>query len=233
MPEMSSLPDNYTALVIGSSGGIGSAIQQTLSADPRCNELICMSRSKDGLDITEEASLVSCVQKIASKKIHLLICATGALTINGVGPEKTIRQLDPDAMTAQFRINAIGPALVMKHFLPLVDREKRGICAFLSARVGSIGDNRLGGWISYRSSKAALNQIIRTASIEFKRTHPDAVLVGVHPGTVETSLSEPFSRGRERMRPDDAAKMILEALNAVASTQTGSFIAYDGSSIEW
>lgn len=136
-------------------------------------------------------------------------------------------------MTAQFRLNAIGPALVMKHFLPLVDREKRGICAFLSARVGSIGDNRLGGWISYRSSKAALNQIIRTASIEFKRTHPDAVLVGVHPGTVETSLSEPFSRGRERIRPDDAAKMILEALNAVASTQTGSFIAYDGSSIAW
>ncbi|MBW6424198.1 SDR family NAD(P)-dependent oxidoreductase [Rhizobium sp. XQZ8] len=230
---MSSLPQGYVALLIGASGGIGSAMKRILRNDPRCGDLTALSRRDDGLDITEEASVTAFAEKLRGKKFHLLVCATGALTIDGVGPEKTIRQLDPDVMAAQFRLNAIGPALLMKHFLPLLHREERTISAFLSARVGSIGDNRLGGWISYRSSKAALNQIIRTASIEFKRTHPNAVLVGIHPGTVETGLSEPFSRGRERMRPEDAASRMMETLDALSNAQTGSFVAYDGSSIEW
>jgi NAD(P)-dependent dehydrogenase (short-subunit alcohol dehydrogenase family) len=233
MPEMSSLPDEYNALLIGASGGIGSAMRKILIEDSRCRELVALSRRHDGLDITDEDSVAMHSRELAHRKFHLLICATGALTINGIGPEKALRQLDPQAMAAQFRLNAIGPALVMKHFLPLLDRKTRAICAFLSARVASISDNRLGGWISYRSSKAALNQIIRTASIELRRTHPEAVLVAIHPGTVETDLSEPFSRGHDRMRPPDAASRMLATLDMVTSDQSGSFIAYDGSSIEW
>ncbi|MDW5317081.1 SDR family NAD(P)-dependent oxidoreductase [Rhizobium sp. PL01] len=233
MPDMSSLPDRYSVLLIGASGGIGSALRQILANDRRCGELVALSRKNDGLDITDEAAVVRSRERLAAKRFHLMICATGALTIDGIGPEKALRQLDPDVMAAQFRLNAIGPALVMKHFLPLLDRSTRTISAFLSARVGSIGDNRLGGWISYRSSKAALNQIIRTASIELQRTHPGAILVGIHPGTVETGLSEPFSRGHDRMSPQDAASRMLNTLNAVNADESGTFIAYDGSPILW
>lgn len=233
MQEMSSLPDGYNALLIGASGGIGSAMRKLLEEDRRCRELVALSRKHDGLDITEENSVAMHSEKLLNKNFHLLICATGALTIDGIGPEKALQQLDPNAMAAQFRLNAIGPALLMKHFLPLLDRKTHAISAFLSARVGSIGDNRLGGWISYRSSKAALNQIIRTASIELRRTHPEAILVGVHPGTVETDLSEPFSRGHTRMPPLGAASRMLKTLDLVTRDQSGSFIAYDGSSIEW
>lgn len=163
----------------------------------------------------------------------LVICATGALTIDGVGPERSIRQISQTAMLAQFTLNAVGPALVLKHFAPLLARKDRTIFAFLSARVGSITDNALGGWISYRSSKAALNQIVRTGAIEIGRINPQSVVVSIHPGSVKTTLSDPFASGHERMEPADAAQGILGVLDGLQPSQTGRFFAYDGSAIPW
>jgi len=136
-------------------------------------------------------------------------------------------------MMKQFALNALGPALVLKHVAAKLPRRDRGLMAFLSARVGSIGDNHLGGWVSYRASKAALNQIIRTASVELGRTHPQSLLAALHPGTVATSLSDDYAGGRDRFRPEESATKMLSVLDRLQPAQSGSFHAYDGSSIEW
>ena len=230
---MSSLRAGYRALVIGTSGGIGTAFTEILRQDPSCGEIVPLSRSRDGLDIIDEESIAFHARRLEEKPIHLLLCATGILTVDGSAPEKALKQINPDIMLAQFRVNAIGPALGAKHFLPLLQRGNRSIAAFLSARVGSIGDNRLGGWISYRASKAALNQIVRTASIELRRTNPGAVLAAVHPGTVETSLSAPYSKGHKTVSPELAATNILQTLNDLPAERSGGFVAYDGRDIVW
>lgn len=229
---MTSLADGYRALVIGSSGGIGSAVARLLQADERCAEVVGLSRSGDGLDITDEASVHDALGRLDGE-FQLIFCATGALTIDGVGPEKALKQLSADAMMKQFALNALGPALVLKHVAAKLPRRERGLMAFLSARVGSIGDNHLGGWVSYRASKAALNQIIRTASVELGRTHPQSVLAALHPGTVATSLSDDYAGGRDRFRPEESATKMLSVLDGLQPAQSGSFHAYDGSSIEW
>jgi len=229
---MSSLAEGYRSLVIGSSGGIGSAVAELLEADERCSEVIGLSRSTDGLDITDERSVQDTIGRLHGE-FHLIFCATGALTIDGTGPEKALKQLSPDAMMKQFALNALGPALVMKHVSARLPRRERGLMAFLSARVGSIGDNHLGGWISYRASKAALNQIIRTASIEISRTHPQSVLAAMHPGTVATSLSDDYGNGRDRFRPAESATRMLSVLDGLQPEHSGNFHAYDGLSIEW
>ena len=159
--------------------------------------------------------------------------ATGALTIDAIGPEKPLRAIDPGAMAKQFLINAIGPALLFKHFCPLLPKDRRSIFASLSARVGSIGDNRLGGWISYRASKAAQNQIVRTAANELSRTHPHAVVVALHPGTVQTRLSNPFARGHDRMSPQQSASAMLQTLDRLTPCESGGFFNYDAPRIEW
>ncbi|MNL24833.1 C-factor [compost metagenome] len=136
-------------------------------------------------------------------------------------------------MARQFAVNAIGPALLLKYFTPLLRRDRRSIFASLSARVGSIGDNRLGGWISYRASKAAQNQIIRTAAIEIARTNPQAIIVALHPGTVDTDLSQQFSKGKDLFTPKQSAARLMETIDGLTPAQTGQFFAYDGSRIEW
>ncbi|WAJ30342.1 SDR family NAD(P)-dependent oxidoreductase [Antarcticirhabdus aurantiaca] len=231
---MRSLPEGFRAVVIGRSGGIGSAVAARLEADPRCGEVVGLSRA-EGFDLLDEASIEAAARRLASTggPLDLVFDATGALQIDGYGPEKTLRALGPAGMAMQFAVNAIGPALVLKHFAPLLPRERRGLFATLSARVGSIGDNRLGGWISYRSAKAALNQIVRTAAIEIARTHPRAVVVALHPGTVATRLSDPFAGQRDRLSPDAAAAALLETLDGMTPERTGTFHAYDGSSIAW
>ena len=163
----------------------------------------------------------------------LIFNATGALTVDGAGPEKSIRAIDEVQMARQFVVNAIGPALLLKYFTPLLRRDGRSIFASLSARVGSIGDNRLGGWISYRASKAAQNQIIRTAAIEIARTNPQAIIVALHPGTVETELSKQFSKGKDLFTPQQSAACLMETIDGLTPAQTGQFFAYDGSRIEW
>ncbi len=236
MTQMASLRENYRALVIGASGGIGGAIAQALEQDPRCGGVLCLSRrDNSGFDVTDEASVAEAAQRIASEVggLDLIFNATGALTIDGVGPEKALRAIDPQAMLRQFAINAVGPALLLKHFAALLPRDRRAIFGSLSARVGSIGDNRLGGWISYRAAKAAQNQIVRTAAIEIARTRPLAVVAALHPGTVETGLSVGYRGNHAAVSASEAAANLLAVLDALPPESTGGFFAYDGSAIEW
>lgn len=230
---MKSFSGNFRALIIGASGGIGQALADTLQRDDACRSVIGLSRSPDGLDLLDEDSIAAQAAKLGDQQFDLIVCATGALTINGVGPEKSIKQVTADAMAAQFAINAIGPALILKHFTPLLSETRRSVFALLSARVGSIGDNRLGGWMSYRSSKAALNQIIRTAAIEIARKRPEAIVVAIHPGTVNTTLSRPFASNYKSTEPHEAASMILTTVDGLGASDTGGFFAYDGRPIEW
>lgn len=230
-----SLADGYRAIVIGASGGVGGALMAFLEADACCAHALPLSRSKDDLDITDETSVAAAANRLGDQRgsFDLILNATGALTIDGVGPEKSIKAIDPLQMAKQFAVNAIGPALLLKHFAPLLKREEKCVFASLSARVGSIGDNRLGGWISYRASKAAQNQIIRTAAIEIGRTNPRSIVVALHPGTVATDLSQPFSKGKDRFEPEESAARLLQTIDALTPEQTGQFFAYDGSRIEW
>lgn len=230
---MRSLSHGYSALVLGASGGIGRAFRRQLEMDGGCGKVVCLSRREDGFDVTDEDSVLRAADRLKSESFDLILCATGALTINGLGPEKSLRQVSQHSMMAQFAVNAVGPALVLKHFVPLLVRRKRVILAVLSARVGSIGDNALGGWISYRSSKAALNQIVHTAAIEVTRANASSLLIAVHPGTVDTQLSAPFSSGHKRFEPDNAARRILEMLDGLTPDRTGGFFAYDGTAITW
>ncbi|MEM9812624.1 MAG: SDR family NAD(P)-dependent oxidoreductase, partial [Pseudomonadota bacterium] len=168
---------NTRALVIGASGGVGSALADALAG----TQLATLSRSEDGFDLTDEARIAAAAADIGP--LDLIFDATGGLRIGEHGPEKTIGAIEPTAMAAQFALNAIGPALLLKHFGPTMRRDGPAVFATLSARVGSIGDNRAGGWISYRAAKAALNQIVRTAAIELRRRNRESVVVALHPGT--------------------------------------------------
>ena len=236
MQVMKSLRDGYTAIVIGATGGIGSALTEVLSGDPACAQVVGYARSGTRkIDVTDEDSVRAASQNFADEfgEADLIFNATGALVIDDVPPEKTIKRLDPAAMARHFQLNAIGPALLIKHFAPLLPRDRRGLFASLSARVGSIGDNGLGGWYSYRAAKAAQNQIIRTASIELARTHPQSVLAALHPGTVATGLSEPFAADRDRLTPRTSAEKLLSVLAGLSHEQTGGFFDYKGETIEW
>lgn len=230
-------PPGGVAVVFGASGGIGHALISRLKGHPGFSRVSGYSRSGTiALDLGVESSIETVAADVgrSGADVRLLIDATGVLEGDGCVAEKTWRQLDPAAMSRAFMVNAIGPALLMKHFLPLLPRE--GKCAFatLSARVGSIGDNRLGGWYSYRASKAALNQIMRTAAIELRRTRPDAICVALHPGTVDTRLSKHFAKsGLEVQSPDEAAKRILTVLDALNPMASGGFLDQRGRPIAW
>ena len=166
--------------------------------------------------------------------MRLIIDASGILHGDGLSPEKSWRDLDATQMTRAFAVNAIGPALLMKHFLPLLPRQGRSVFATLSARVGSIGDNRLGGWYSYRASKAALNQFVRTAAIELGRRQPAALCVALHPGTVTTSLSSPFVKaGLDVQTPDQAAGRLLDVIDRLPPGSSGGFFDHRGDPVPW
>lgn len=229
---MQSLDAPFRALVFGATGGIGRAFVSALRRDERCAEVVGLSRST-GLDVTDERSIAAAAERLNGATFDLMLVAVGALSSGESQPEKTIRAVDPDAMRAQFAVNAIGPALLLKHFSPLLPRGRRAIFAALSARVGSIGDNRLGGWVSYRASKAALNQIVCTAAIEVARTRPEAIVVALHPGTVATRFSEDFAANRDRLEPAQSASAMLAVLDGLEARQSGGFFAYDGSRVEW
>ncbi|WP_245295008.1 SDR family NAD(P)-dependent oxidoreductase [Pararhizobium antarcticum] len=223
------------AIVIGASGGIGSAVASALESDGRYSDVLKLSRAQTGLDLTDEATILKAALQAREmlQTVDLIFDATGGLEIDGQGPEKTIRAIDPGAMARQFALNAIGPALLLKHFSPLLNKDGPAVFATLSAKVGSIGDNRLGGWISYRAAKAALNQIVRTAAIEIARSHPQAAVVGLHPGTVETKLSSKFKSNHEVFAPSRAAAQLLAVVHGLDASQSGAFLSYDGSAIEW
>ena len=232
-PHDLGLPADFKAIVIGATGGIGRAFAAALGADRHCGGVTALSRaSSPRVDLLDEASLAAAAAELAATgPYHLIITAVGILQNEQLQPEKSLRALDPAQMAASFAINAIGPALVIKHFAPLLPKTGRSVIATLSARVGSIGDNRLGGWYSYRAAQAALNQLIHSAAIEVARTRPEAVLLALHPGTVDTRLSKPFKATHEVFTPVDAAERMLDVIET--AKVSGSFLAYDGSQIEW
>ena len=227
---------NGIAVVIGATGGIGNALMQALAQDAAYDAVIGLSRSSTPpLDLLSETSITAAAAFInAQGTPRLIIDATGVLQSETIKPEKSWRELNAVQMAETFAFNAIGPALVMKHFLPLLPREGRTVFATLSARVGSIGDNRLGGWYSYRASKAALNQLVRTAAVELNRRAPKAICVALHPGTVDTGLSASFAKtGLDVQTPAQAAERLLETIHQLTPDDSGGFFDYKGEMIVW
>ena len=241
---LSSLERPARALVIGASGGIGSAITDLLASGGfetvHALSRLGSDRSLVGvrvgrIDLENEASVATAAaQLVEGAPLRFILVATGLLHDRALQPEKTYRTLDPEHLARSFRINAIGPALVAKHMLPLVPKAGKSVFAVLSARVGSIEDNRLGGWYGYRASKAALNQFVRTIAIELSRQKPEAVCVALHPGTVDTSLSSPFQAGTKINKvfsPAYSAERLLAVTDAVTAAHSGQFFAWDGQTI--
>ena len=230
------------AVILGASGAIGAALAGALRVDPAFGEVIaCARHAPDpGLrfDLTDEASIAALAARIAEGgPVDLVVVATGMLHEAGsAGPEKSFRAIDPIAMQRSFALNTIGPALVGKYFLPLLGRDRRAVFAALSARVGSIGDNHLGGWHSYRASKAALNMTLRCFAIELARTHPLAVVAALHPGTVASRLSEPFARagaGRAIQTPQASAEHLLAVIASLAPADSGQLFSWDGAPLPY
>jgi NAD(P)-dependent dehydrogenase (short-subunit alcohol dehydrogenase family) len=218
------------ALVVGSSGGIGGALVLALAKGGY--ETIGLSRSSNGLDVTDEASVARILGGLQGDFDRIFV-TTGALELNGQGPEKSLRGLDVDVMMDQFRLNAMGPALVLKHAVRLLPKWRPCSFAALSARVGSIGDNALGGWYSYRAAKAALNQLIHTGAIEVARSHPQAVVVALHPGHVATPLSLKYGGNLAAVTVDKAAENLLGVVSGLTPAQSGGFFDAQGLPIVW
>lgn len=230
-------PAGGIAVVIGASGGIGNALAAQLAASHGFARVLGYSRSSDvAIDLTLPSTIEAVAADIErdGRELRLVINATGVLESEGCSAEKSFRQLDAAEMARAFAINAIGPALLMKHLLPLLPRAGKSAFAVLSARVGSIGDNRLGGWYSYRASKAALNQFVHTAAIELARSRPEALCVALHPGTVATRLSHRFAKaGLDVQSPETAAMRILTLLDTLPPTASGEFFDHRGQLIAW
>ena len=237
------------AVVVGASGGIGRALADALLASRRYARVVALSRRRPEawpddparlwapVDILDEACLAAAAARVAEIGAPTrIVVATGALSGQGLEPEKSMRALDPESLAKAFAVNAIGPALVAKHLLPLTPRDRPSLFAALSARVGSIGDNRLGGWYGYRASKAALNMMIRTLAVEHRRSRPLGVCVALHPGTVETALSAPFqgsARPGARLSPAQSAAALMQVMDGLGPEDSGTFHAWDGVPIPW
>lgn len=215
------------ALIFGHSGGIGGALARHLTG----HGWHVTGRSRaEGLDFDHPERVEKVLAALAGP-FDLILIATGGLEVAGHPPEKALKQITPAAMEALFRLNTVGPAMIMAHVPRLLARDGR--VAALSARVGSIGDNRLGGWHSYRAAKAALNQIMHGAAIELARTHKDALCVALHPGTVETRLTTVHGRGHDKVTPTQAAANLMDVLNRLDSSDSGGFFDWRGAPIAW
>ena len=230
MTRLSSFTPGLHAVVIGASGGIGAAFADLLDADPQVGLVTRLSRAS-GFDLTDPASITDAAAALVSPP-DLIIVATGLLHAEGFAPERDLRQLSADALARAFAVNAIGPALVAQAFLPLLPKGRKTLFAALSARVGSISDNRLGGWHAYRASKAALNQILRTIAIEQARKNPGSIVLGLHPGTVDTGLSKPFQRNVKTLfTPAESAAHLLGVIDAATPSQSGQLYDWKGEAI--
>jgi NAD(P)-dependent dehydrogenase (short-subunit alcohol dehydrogenase family) len=232
---VNSLPEGYRALVIGATGAIGSAIARQLRGDPRCAQVLELSRtSQPPVDFDKEESIAAAADRLfIPGPLHCIVNAAGILHGAHGMPERRLAEMNYAHMQTVFRANTMGPAMVLAHFSPLLARREHSVFATLSAKVGSIGDNRLGGWYSYRASKAALNMVVKTAAIEVARTHPKAVLCALHPGTVNSALSAPFNGSQIGREPDVAATEILKVMDGLAPPDSGGFFAYDGQRLPW
>jgi NAD(P)-dependent dehydrogenase (short-subunit alcohol dehydrogenase family) len=240
-PLLPSLGDAFNAVVVGATGGLGGAFVDALVSEPGCERLFCASRWPGNdypeeesaravqlaIDIEDEGSVASAAEAVGAQagEIHLVLVAKGILHDDGaLQPEKSWKHVNADSLDRVFRINAIGPSLVAKHFLPMLADGRKAVYATLSARVGSISDNRLGGWHAYRASKAALNMLVKTGAIELSRHKSDALCVALHPSTVDTRLSGPFQRNipsRTMVSPEIAAIRMLKVVDALAPSDSG------------
>lgn len=228
------MPDLTQAVIVGATGGIGAALADALAEEDIPVRRFARSLpGADHLDLTDEPSIAAAAASLAAPPT-LVIVATGLLHARGRGPEKSLAELDPAWLAEQYAANAIGPALVAKHFLPRMPRQGRCVFAVLSARIGSIGDNKLGGWYGYRASKAALHQLVRSLAIEERRRNDRAIVVALHPGTVDTSLSKPFQanvRADQLFTPARAAVQLLDVIDGLKAPDSGRIFAWDGTEI--
>jgi NAD(P)-dependent dehydrogenase (short-subunit alcohol dehydrogenase family) len=238
--------DQRTACVFGATGGIGSALVRALATRDDVAVVHAGGRVLPELtdrsggdkvrpfrfDLGDQASIGAAAEDMAATPPDLVVVATGVLAFpDGTAPEKTVRALDADRMAEMFMLNTIGPALIAKHMLPRFARDRRAVFVALSARVGSIGENRLGGWHSYRASKAALNMLVRNFGIEMRRTHPQAVVAALHPGTVDTLLSREFQRNLppgQLTEASQAAARLIGVIDALSPADSGGFFGFDG-----
>jgi NAD(P)-dependent dehydrogenase (short-subunit alcohol dehydrogenase family) len=244
-------------LIIGSTQGIGFGFVKQLLTDTKITKLYATYRNQESaaallalqdqnpdrltclpLDITDEAQIKQCLTAISSQisELHLAINCVGLLHEEGLQPEKSLRQLNAEQLTRYFQINSIGAVLLAKHLLPLLSHSQRSIFATISAKLGSIGDNQLGGWYGYRASKAALNMLIKTAAIEYQRKSPQTIVVLLHPGTTDTRLSQPFQRNvpdDKLFSVDRTVEQLLAVLSRLEASDSGQFFSWDGTRLPW
>ncbi len=237
-PDLASFAPGLRALVFGAGGGIGAAFVTELSANPRVAKVYAAARSAEApwqFDLTDEARIEAVAKAAAAEgPLDLVLVATGVLHSPTLRPEKTWRSLDAAALAEAFAINATGPALIAKQTLGVLRRDAKSAFACLSARVGSIEDNRLGGWHAYRASKAALNMLIRSCAVELQQRNPAALCVALHPGTVDTRLSQPFQGGvpsSKLFTPTQSARSMLGVLDRLTAADSGRLFAWDGQAI--
>ena len=244
---LSSFKNGIRAVVVGSTGGIGAALVDQLAAHDRVATVHALSRTGAShpspkvrnltFDFTDEASVEAAAEALREVgRFDLIIVATGLLQGEGIAPEKTMRNLTLEQMRRSFEINTFGPTITAKHFVPLLDRDSKAVFAALSARVGSISDNRMGGWYSYRASKAALNMMLKCFAIEVGRRFKQQVVIGLHPGTVDTDLSKPFQGNvpdGKLFTPEFSAERLLAVCDQVSAEDTGSLFAWDGERVEF
>jgi NAD(P)-dependent dehydrogenase (short-subunit alcohol dehydrogenase family) len=256
---MALLPSNIAAnaLVVGATQGIGLAFVRQLLQENQIAHLFATYRSAPtatalfdlmsahpdrlhciAMDLIEEESILSGLTEIQSiaSQLHLVVNCVGLLHNEQQQPEKALRQLNADNLMRYFQINSIGPALLAKHLMPLFKHSEPALFATISAKVGSIGDNRLGGWYGYRASKAALNMFLKTAAIEYSRRHPNTTIVMLHPGTTDTQLSQPFQRGvppEKLFSTEQTVRQLIEVLSNVTPQDSGEFFSWDGSRLPW
>ncbi|MDD3352705.1 SDR family NAD(P)-dependent oxidoreductase [Zoogloea sp.] len=232
--SLSSLREGYQALVIGATGAIGGALFAHLQADPRCLGVTGLSRSSDPpVMLEDETSLAHAARALRNHPpFQLVIDATGALSLDGMGPEKRLDDLQSERLQRALLVNAVGPVLLLRHFLPLLAGGERVIWAKLSARVGSIEDNHKGGWYGYRAGKAALNMLLQTAAIEIARRRPQAVVAALQPGTVRSPLSRPFV-GDDALAPEESGRRLLAVLDTLPASGRAHFVDHQGQSIPW
>jgi len=235
---------NKKIAVIGASGAIGNAFVEYYSKDESIKTVYACSRNKQSyhnnkiqsleLDIENQESIKDAAEKISGNFLDHIIIATGVLHSKNFGPEKSIKEINQDNMAKVISINAIGPSIVGRYFIPLLRKDDKSVIAFLSARVGSISDNKLGGWYSYRASKSALNQIVKNFSIELKRTNPKAIVLALQPGTVDSNLSEPFKRNVAQGKlftPEQSRELLSNVIENATTNDSGNLLAYDGETI--
>lgn len=246
---LNSFGSKLNVAIVGATGGLGGAFMGALEYCSAVSTIFALSRSNiitdsnkiawHHLDLEDKDSIVSAATAVQQsvKKLHLVILATGILHDGKrLQPEKSWRDIDGSAIEKTFRLNTIGPALVAKHFLPLLAHNQKSVFAALSARIGSIEDNHLGGWHSYRASKAALNMLLKNFAIELARHNPQAICIGIHPGTVDTGLSKPFQANVPKNKlfsPKFSAHRLLNVIDSVTACDSGTIIAWDGKNIPY